>query len=648
MSIRNLPAGSTSRLSKFLSVALSLPLLFSASAGAQSLDVPDNALTGAPLDILWSGSFEESDYVTVVKPEAADGEWNEYGYLRDGNPITLTLPMEPGIYEVRWNREAEGTVIVRQTLKLKRPEVSLEAPSSADLGTPIEVRWSGPNFPDDYITIVAAGAESTAYEEYVYTGTGNPVTLTAPEREGAYEIRYSHGKSYQMMGSRPLTVGGADISLEVPAEVPAGTTFEVIFRGPKNPGDYITLVPVGAGETEWGDSVEVAEAGDRVSLIAPGEPGTYEVRYAAGKTYRALASTPFEVGDVSATISAPAQGEAGGEIAIQWTGPGGEKDYIELRPVDAPDDFSGWYVYVKEGNPAPFKLPLVGGEYTLGYYLGKGDRRLAETNFRVVAREEPGTLQVVADGSLTAAGEGPAVMVILDASGSMLQRAGSQRRIEVARQALSSLVKSLPEGTPFALRAFGHKEAGSCRTDLEIPLGPLNRSAASGTVGGIQAFNLAKTPIGRSLELVQQDLGGHKGETLVVLLTDGEETCGGDPAAAIRGLRSVGFDVRVNIVGFAIDDRGLKETFQQWARLGEGRYFDASRAAALPEKLLAAVRAPFEVLDASGGVVARGEVGGEAVAVPTGEFTVRVQGGPGAGEHDVVVGSGEAEVLRLE
>ena len=30
-----------------------------------------------------------------------------------------------------------------------------------------------------------------------------------------------------------------------------------------------------------------------------------------------------------------------------------------------------------------------------------------------------------------------------------------------------------------------------------------------------------------------------------------------------------------NIVGFAIDDFGLKQTFQQWAELGNGRYFDA-------------------------------------------------------------------------
>lgn len=60
-------------------------------------------------------------------------------------------------------------------------------------------------------------------------------------------------------------------------------------------------------------------------------------------------------------------------------------------------------------------------------------------------------------------------------------------------------------------------------------------------------MNLAKTPIARSLELVVQDLATVSGERIVVLITDGEETCDGDPAAVIEALQTSGIDARVNI-----------------------------------------------------------------------------------------------------
>ena len=79
------------------------------------------------------------------------------------------------------------------------------------------------------------------------------------------------------------------------------------------------------------------------------------------------------------------------------------------------------------------------------------------------------------------------------------------------------------------------------------------------------------------------DLADAKGLRTVILITDGEETCGGDPEAEIVSLRAQGFDVRVNIVGFAVDDTGLKETFQKWAKTGGGEYFDAANAEELGE-----------------------------------------------------------------
>jgi hypothetical protein len=187
------------------------------------------------------------------------------------------------------------------------------------------------------------------------------------------------------------------------------------------------------------------------------------------------------------------------------------------------------------------------------------------------------------------------------------------------------------------MRVFGHKEKDSCRTDLEIALQPLDAGMVASKVGAIEAMNLAKTPIARSLELVAEDLAAVTGERIVVLVTDGEETCGGDPAEVIEALEAAGMDVRVNIVGFAIDDAALQASFRYWAELGGGSYHDAASADALAASMSSALRTPFEVLDTQDRVVATGLVGGPAISLPAGIYKVRAA----AFESSVTVESGK-------
>ena len=129
---------------------------------------------------------------------------------------------------------------------------------------------------------------------------------------------------------------------------------------------------------------------------------------------------------------------------------------------------------------------------------------------------------------------------------------------------------------------------------------------------------------------------------LVVLVTDGEETCGGDPKAAIQSLRSAGLDVRVNIVGFAVDEVVLKETFREWARVGNGGYFDAQNGEQLKSALRATLRPTYQVL-AGGEVVATGTVNGDPIEIPEGAYQVRLLG---AAAKDIGQATVEAGALR--
>ena len=240
---------------------------------------------------------------------------------------------------------------------------------------------------------------------------------------------------------------------------------------------------------------------------------------------------------------------------------------------------------------------------------------------------QPGSLRVTSGAGVgsTQAVPGGAVSLILDASGSMLQRMDGVRRIEIAKRGLIEAVsRHIAPGTPVALRVFGHRQPNACRTDLEIPLGPLDPAAAQRLIDGIQARNLARTPIADSLAKVESDLAKAKGPKTLVLVSDGEETCGGDPGAVIQVLIDKGFDFRLNIIGFALDDDLLEAQFAEWAELGGGEYYSAGDADSFNRALQAALQIPYAVFDREGVEVARGLVDGDPVELPAGTYRVTV------------------------
>lgn len=274
---------------------------------------------------------------------------------------------------------------------------------------------------------------------------------------------------------------------------------------------------------------------------------------------------------------------------------------------------------------------------------------LAEQDF--IEPPGPGRLRVASrvverDGAEPTVLGNTAVEIILDASGSMQQRIGGKRRIDVAKETLTEFVTEIvPAGTPVALRVFGHIEGNySCRTDLVQPLAPLDAAATSAMIAPLQPQNLAATPIAASLKAVAADLADAPGQKIVVLLTDGEETCDGDPEAEIRALRARDIDVRLNIVGFAIDDAELKANFGRWAELGGGAYFDVPESEALGQAISQALRVPFTVLDAADNRVAAGTVNGDPVELSAGTYRVRVLAEPPL-EREVTILGDRDQVL---
>ncbi|MCB1676222.1 MAG: VWA domain-containing protein [Halioglobus sp.] len=617
-----------------------------------SLSAPGEINAGAQVRIDIAGDVGDRDFITIVPAGTPEGKYAHYQYIRSKTRVDLPVPEEAGEYEIRYLNAAPPYVTrARQSLLVKPVQATVEVPRQVAAGATFEVVWTGPDNSRDFIALSDPDAAPTANKwiTYVYTKRGNPVTLTAPDKPGTYAIQYRTGAQYYVLAQSTVTVAGVAATVAAPDRVGAGEHFEVAWQGPDNSQDFIAIAPQDSAVRQY-HHYQYTRKGSPVTLHAPDEPGTYEIRYQTGQSYTILAHQRVIVEPVSATLDGPATVVGGSDFDEIWTGPDHPGDFIAVvaKGADKRSALRGGWSYARRGSPARLRAPLEPGQYEVRYQTGQSAVILTTRPLLVTPPPSPpGHLSVSLARSASGFGPDDAVEIILDASGSMLQKHQGRRRIEIAREVLVNLTGAvIPEGTPFALRVFGHREVDSCRTDLEEPLAPLDSARIDARLAGVQAMHLARTPLARSLQLVAQDLAAVAGQRVVVLVTDGEETCDGDPAAAIESLQASGVDVRINIVGFAIDDAALKSRFRYWADLGGGDYYDADSADALQHSMHQAVQAPYEVRDAAGRVVARGIVGDDGVQLAPGQYHIATRSTPPM-QASATVASGKRTGVEL-
>ena len=617
-----------------------------------AITAPESVVAGNQFAVDVSGPMHQLDYVAMTAPDAEDNDYRfGYEYTRktnDAGELKFDAPIVAGEYGLRYmlSGKPRDRKLAATTFTVTDVHATLTAPTEpVDAGAKFKVAWDGPDTKQDFIALtdVDGAPHSYAYG-YEYTRKGNPATLTAPTTPGTYLVRYVmrgqvSGQTNRDLAEATIVVGSVGATLDAPAEVVAGANFKVAFTKPKDGRGYIAIGEVNADGIDYQYGYKSAR--DKpVELTAPDVAGDYAIRYIQeGNEDVILAAVPLKVTPISASLIVPDSVVARSEFEVSWEGPDNARDYISLEV----DDVSASYAYTRRGNPVTLQAPKTPGQYRVIYKMNK--RELAREIITVTPGLSYGSLRVVSS-STSEIGGNSGVLVILDASGSMWQKLDDRFRIEIAREALVKLVtETIPADTPFALRAFGQKEPRSCRTDLEIPLAPLNSAAVVNTIDAIEPQELSKTPIAASLGRVGEDLGGVTGERVVVLVTDGEETCDGDPEAAIRQLTASGTDVRVNIVGFAIDEYALQKTFESWAQLGNGTYIDAQNAGDLEVAVSQAVNAPFEVIDGSGKIVATGTSNGDAISLPVGGYEVRLRSSTETGVDVSVTVEEETRVI---
>ncbi|MTI40322.1 vWA domain-containing protein [Fulvivirga lutimaris] len=184
------------------------------------------------------------------------------------------------------------------------------------------------------------------------------------------------------------------------------------------------------------------------------------------------------------------------------------------------------------------------------------------------------------------------ILFLLDGSASMLAKWGQETRMDVAKSLLTNLVDSLKVNPKLelALRAYGHlysKGAQNCKdTKLEVSFAQKNHAQI---IKELQLISpKGTTPIAYSLEQAANDFPAGSSRNIVIIITDGIESCDGDPCSVSLALQKKGVFLRPFVIGLGID----KDYTKEFRCLGD--FFDAKDLNTFQVALQKAIKTSLE------------------------------------------------------
>lgn len=231
------------------------------------------------------------------------------------------------------------------------------------------------------------------------------------------------------------------------------------------------------------------------------------------------------------------------------------------------------------------------------------------------APHKPGTTTGSPSGA--AADVSAPTALILDGSGSMTTAdpsgpdGATAPRIEAAIDAAGRLIDSIPSGTQFTLLTYGTNassapgnEAAGCQdvTTL-VPLGGLDATKAKNAVAGIAPRGY--TPISLALQRAADNLPA-SGPQAIVLVSDGEDTCGKPPCDTASELHRQRPDLTISTIGFRTEGAGEND-LSCIANTTNGLFVTADNSAQLASRL----RATQDLTSARESLTATGLSGAE-------------------------------------
>jgi Ca-activated chloride channel homolog len=209
-----------------------------------------------------------------------------------------------------------------------------------------------------------------------------------------------------------------------------------------------------------------------------------------------------------------------------------------------------------------------------------------------------------------AAAQSDSVLFVLDTSRSMNwvvgrdNVEGTPSRLDIARSKLLERLATMPSYSPSGLIQF---PTAGYACGLHERVDPASGRPTQ-VVAHVRSIGRGdgSTPLAMAIDHAGRLASQRRGRTKVVVLTDGDERCGGDPVAVASAWRSRGIDIELHVIGFAVGSRARSQ-LQSLAAAAGGTYYDARDAQALDRALEQSVSNPFRELGrAIGGMIEAG------------------------------------------
>jgi len=285
------------------------------------------------------------------------------------------------------------------------------------------------------------------------------------------------------------------------------------------------------------------------------------------------------------------------------------------------------------GGTFAANIPVEIGENRIVAFATSLDGDTRETEIVVNVRDTScAALEVAAmnEGRPALSLNDRAVEIIVDASKSMWGQIDGRSKMDIAKTTLDEVSHWLPDDLDLALRTYGSTTASEQKncadSTLLVPFGESNREYVRQAIAGLRPTG--QTPIAYALQQAARDFDALKSDRTLVLVSDGIESCGGDPVQAAYDLRQQG--IVVHLIGFGLGTGADQDaaSLQAIANASGGRFVTASNAEELKAALAQTVATSFSVYQGST-EVASGSLGSAGVMLlPAGEYRVQLHSSP--------------------
>jgi len=173
------------------------------------------------------------------------------------------------------------------------------------------------------------------------------------------------------------------------------------------------------------------------------------------------------------------------------------------------------------------------------------------------------------------------IVLIFDSSGSMAAKIDGKSKIDIAKNATNKFVEKIKaSGANFSMIIYGHKGSNNAK-DKPASCAGIDEAYWLDVIKPdiIKAkFNGANptgwTPIASALEKAKSILltkTSKDDKNIILLVSDGEETCNGDPIAVTKGIKNANFNIKVNVIGFDVGGT-TEDQLRKIAEAGDGQY----------------------------------------------------------------------------